>query len=394
MPLYHYQAIESSGKKQSGIMEGQDERDVKNKLRQQGVMVTSIEMKTRFSSRQNIRGDNLLAFTLQLSQLIAAGVPLYDSLMAVEEQYRGEKYHRIILSLCEQIKSGVPLSEAMAQYPDSFDKLYCAMIKAGEQSGALDLILERLAKFLQKREKMKKQIATAMIYPAVLGTFSLLIIGLLLGFVVPAIEGIFADRELNDFTEIVLSISHVLQDYWWLYIPAVVGLIGFSVYKLRSPQGKIWLQKWLIRVPLVKKLVIQASISRFCRTMGTLQSGGLTMIESMRTAREVMGNVILEEEVKQAEEQIVQGSSLSVEFGKSKWMPKLVSRMLSVGEDTGSTEKIFHRIADMFEDELEKALDKIMALTQPVILVLMGTIIGAVMLAILLPLTDVNSFSF
>ncbi|MEM1283215.1 MAG: type II secretion system F family protein [Chlamydiota bacterium] len=394
MPLYNYQAIESSGKKATGIIEGSDEQDVKNKLRQQGVMVIALEEKKRFSSRQNVRGENLLAFTVQLSQLISAGVPLYDSLMAIEEQYRGEKYHRIILSLCEQIKSGVPLSEAMSQYPDSFDKLYCSMVKAGEQVGALDLVLERLVEFLQKRIKIKKQITTAMIYPAVLGTFSLLIIALLLGFVVPAIEGIFAERELNDFTEIVLGVSHVLRDYWWIYLPLLSGLFGFVIYKLRTLQGKLWLQRNLIRIPLIRNLIIQTSISRFCRTMGTLQSGGLTMIDSMQIAREVMGNVVLEEEVKKAEEKIVQGSSLSVELSKSKWIPKLVSRMLSVGEDTGNTEKIFQRIADMYEDELEKALDKVMALTQPVILVIMGTIIGTVMLAILLPLTDVSSFSF
>jgi general secretion pathway protein F len=394
MPLYHYQAIESSGKKSSGIIEGQGENDVKEKLRQQGVMVTSLEEKKRFSSRQNLRGEILLTFTLQLSQLISAGVPLYDSLMAVEEQYRGEKYHRIILSLCEQIKSGVSLSEVMAQYPDSFDKLYCAMIKAGEQVGALDLILERLAEFLQKRMKIKNQITTAMIYPAVLGSFSLLIIALLLGFVVPAIEGIFAERELNNFTAFVLGVSHVLRDYWWIFIPAIVGVIAFAIYKFRTPQGKIWLQRNLIRVPLIRNLIIQTSISRFCRTMGTLQSGGLTMIDSMQIAREVMGNVVLEEDIKKAEEKIVEGSSLSVELKKSKWIPKLVSRMLSVGEDTGNTEKIFQRIADMYENELEKSLDKIMALTQPVILVIMGTIIGAVMLAILLPLTDISSFSF
>ncbi len=394
MPLYNYQAIESSGKKTTGIMEGRNENDVKDKLRQQGVMVISLEQKVRFSSRQNVRGETLLAFSVQLSQLISAGVPLYDSLMAIEEQYRGEKYHRIILSLCEQIKSGVPLSEAMSQYPDSFDKLYCAMIKAGEQVGALDLILERLVEFLQKRMKIKKQITTAMIYPAVLGSFSLLIIALLLGFVVPAIEGIFAERELNNFTEIVLGVSHVLRDYWWAYIPVVLGVFGFVIYRLKTLEGKLWLQKNLIRIPLIRNLIIQTSISRFCRTMGTLQSGGLTMIDSMQIAREVMGNIVLENEIKKAEEKIVEGSSLSVELSQSKWIPKLVSRMLSVGEETGNTEQIFQRIADMYEDELEKSLDKVMALTQPVIMVIMGTIIGAVMLAILLPLTDISSFSF
>lgn len=394
MPLYTYQAIEPSGKKNSGIIEAFDGRDAKQKLRQQGVMVIALEEKTRFSSRQNVRGETLLAFTVQLSQLISAGVPLYDSLIAIEEQYRGEKYHRIIVSLCEQIKSGVPLSQAMAQYPESFDRLYCAMIKAGEQVGALDLILERLVEFLQKRMKIKRQITTAMIYPAILGTFSLLIIALLLGFVVPAIEGIFAERELNKFTEIVLGVSHTLRDYWWVYLPLIGAAIAVLIYQLRTPRGKLWQQRTLIRIPLIRNLIIQTALSRFCRTMGTLQSGGMTMIDSLHIAREVMGNVVLEEEVQKAEDKIVQGSSLSAELGRSKWIPKLASRMFAVGEDTGKMETIFQKVADMYEEQLEKALDKVMALTQPVILVVMGTIIGMVMLAILLPLTDISSFSF
>ncbi len=394
MPLYQYQAIDPAGKKKSGVVEGHNEREVKETLRNQGVMVTQLTEKSGVSSRQNIRGENLLAFTIQLSQLINAGVPLYESLMAMEEQYRDEKFHRVMLSISEQIKAGKPLSEAMAQFPDSFDHLYCAMIKAGESSGALDLVLSRLSEFLQKRNKLKRQIVTALIYPAVLGSFSLLIIALLLGFVVPSIEGIFEGRQLNTFTETVLSVSHVLRDYWWVYIPLFIGLTTYAFIWLRSPNGKIWLQRNLIRVPLLKTLIIQTGISRFSRTMGTLQSGGLTMIESLRIGRDVIGNVVLEEEITKAEEKIIEGSSMSVEFGKSKWIPKMVSRMLSVGEDTGNTELIFNKIADMYEEEIEKSLDRVMALTQPIILVVMGTIIGMVMLAILLPLTDVSSFSF
>lgn len=393
MPLFQYQAILSSGKRTSGVIDGHNERDVREKLRSQGMMVVSLEAKIGGSKRQNLRGENLMTFTIQLSQLIGAGVPLYDSLLAIEEQYREEKYHRVLLSLCEQIKAGRPLSESMAQFPRSFDRLYCAMIKAGESSGALDLVLERLSNYLQKSNKLKTQVVTAMIYPGVLGGFSFLIILLLLGFVVPSIEGIFEGRELNDFTNFVLGVSHFLSDYWWLYLP-LIGLAGtYTFFKLRSPSGRIWLQKNLLRLPIFRTFVIQTAIARFCRTMGTLQTGGLPMIDSLRIAREVMDNVVLEEEMRKAEEKIVEGSSLSVELGRSKWIPKMVPRMLAVGEDTGNTEEIFNRIADMYEEELEKSLDRVMALMQPLILVLMGVVIGTILLAILLPLTDASSFT-
>ena len=315
-------------------------------------------------------------------------------MVAIEEQYREEYFHRIILSICDQIKAGTSLSEAsMSGYPESFDKLYCSMIRAGESAGALNIVLEKLAQLLTKRNKMKKQISTALIYPAILGSFSLLIIGLLLGFVVPSIEGIFQGRQLNGLTQFVLSTSHFARDWWWVYIPVIIATIIYLYFKIRSPAGRIFMQKNLLKVPLVKTLLVQASVARFCRTMGTLQTGGLPMIDSLRNAREVMGNVVLESEVKKAEDKIVEGSSLSAEFIRSKWIPSMVSRMIAVGEDSGALVVMLNKIADMYEEEVEKTLERLMALAQPVILIFMGAIIGCVLMAILLPMTDISTLS-
>lgn len=393
MPLYQYQALDQQGKKRTGFIEALDEKEAKGKLRDQGLMVSSMTTKASVSSKQNLVGDTLLSFTLQLSQLINAGVPLYQSLSAMEEQYRGESYHRVILSLCDQIKAGRQLSEALASFPQSFDSLYCSMVAAGESAGALDIVLDKLSLLLDKQNKLKRQLTTAMIYPGVLACFSLLIIGLLVGFVVPSIEGIFADKELNTFTQAVLSTSSFIRSYWWIYAPIIL-LGGFIAYRyLRSPQGKIWLQKNLLKVPLIKTLLIQTAVARFCRTMATLQTGGLTMIDSLRLARKVIGNVVLEGEIEAAENKIVEGSSLSAELIQSQRFPKMVSRMLAVGEESGSTVVMLNKIADSYEEEIEKTLDRVMALAQPVILIFMGSIIGIMLLAILLPMTDFSSFA-
>lgn len=393
MPLYQYQALDLKGKRQKGLIEAQNERDAKEKLREQGVMVSNLQPKTAVSSRQNLKGENLLTFTMQLAQLLSAGIPLYESLIALEEQYRQESFHRIILSLSELVKAGTPLSAAMANYPDSFDKLYCSMISAGEAVGALDKVLEKLQHLIAKQQKLKKQMTNALIYPAILGTFSLLIIALLLGFVVPSIEGIFADRELNTFTEVVLSFSHFFRNYWWIYLPCLVGLGVFSYLKLKTPQAKKWIEKKLLHVPLVKTLLIQAAMARFCRTMATLQLGGMTMIDSLRASRGVLHNAVIEEVIKNAEVKIIEGSSLSAELGKSPLIPQLVSRMLAVGEDSGTTLTMLNKIADIYEDEVEKSLDRVMSLAQPVILIFMGTLIGLVLMAVLLPLTDIGSIT-
>lgn len=393
MPLFQYRALDSQGKSKSGLIEAQDERDAKAKLREMGVMVISVGVKTGVSSRQNLKGENLLTFTHQLSQLVNAGIPLYESLVAIEEQCRTEPYHRIVLSLCEQIKAGSSLSQAMSQYPDSFNKLYCSMIMAGESVGVLNIVLDKLTLLLARQNKLKGEITTALVYPAVLACFSLLIIVMLLTFVVPSIEGIFAERKLNGFTDFVLTVSRFFRRYWWLYIPVIAGIITYLVFKIRSPAGKLWMERNLLKVPVIRTLMVQTAVARFCRTMGTLQQGGLPMIESLRISRDVMRNVVLEEDVKKAEGRIIEGSSLGTELGKSKWFPALVSRMLAVGEDSGSTVAMLNTIADIYEGEVEKSLSRVMALAQPVILIFMGTIIGAVLLAILLPLTDVSSLS-
>lgn len=393
MPLYHFNALDSQGKKRKGLLEAHSEKEAKDKLREQNLMIVKLSLKVNLTSRQNLRGDHLLTFTIQLFQMLNAGIPLYEALVAIEEQYRNEPYHRILLSLCEQIKSGTSLSDAMANFPESFGKLYRAMVSAGEAVGALDVVLERLSQLLAKQNKLKKQITTAMIYPGVLSAFSLLIIFLLLGFVVPSIEGIFADRQLNGFTQFVLNVSHFFRDYWWIYLPLMGLLLTYIVYQARSPKGRQWIECYFLKIPLIRTLMIQTAMARFCRTMGTMQQGGLTMIDSLHIAREVMHNIVLEDEVKKAENKIIEGSSLSAEFAKSKLIPMMVSRMLAVGEDSGSTVAMLHKIAEIYEEELEKTLDRLMTLAQPVILIAMGAMIGFIMLGILLPLTDVSAFS-
>lgn len=393
MPLFTYRAIDQKGKKKSGLIDAHSERDARLRLREQKVMVISLELKKGASSRENITGGQLHAFTVQLSQLVNAGVPIFESLIALEEQYRAEKFQRVLLSLCEQIKAGKSLSAAMGDFPGSFDHLYCSMIRAGESSGSLGVVLERLAELLAKRQKLRKEIMTAMIYPGILAGFCFVLIIVLLGFVVPMIEGIFQGRDLNAFTNFVMGLSHAFRKWWWVYLPVLLVLSLWAFLRLRTPDGVRWLERQLLKLPVVKTLMIQAAIARFSRTMSTLLKGGMTMIDSLTIARGVMQNATLEEEIRQAEAKIVEGSAFSKELSKSEWIPQMVTRMLAVGEDSGTIVVMLNKIADMYEENLEKTLDRLMALAQPVILIFMGFVIGAVLLAILLPLADMSSFA-
>lgn len=393
MPLYSYQYISPQGKKQQASLEAQDERSARDLLRSQGILIVKIEKKEGLSRRQNLKESDLLTFSLQLAQLVEAKVPLYDSLMTIESQYRGERCHRILLSLCEALKSGSSLSEAMSQFPKSFDSLYVSLIKSGEQSGSIDAVLRRITQFLKRRAKLKRQLSTAMIYPAILGGFACLILIMLLTFVIPSIEAIFEGRQLNQFTEFVLKASHFLQDYWWLLFPSLAGIGFFTFKQLETPKGKEWKDRLILKLPLLRTLAIKSAYARFSETMATLLMGGLPMIEALRLSEKVMNNSILEAEVKLSQEGIIMGSYLSREFSKSQYVPPLVPKMLAVGEETGSIGPIFVKIAEMYEDDVEKTIDKLMALMQPGILIIMGGIIGAIIMAILLPLMDMTSFT-
>ncbi len=393
MTIYKFHALDSKGQKQQGVIEANNEPEAKDRLRAQGLMVTSLTVRRGMSRKENLTNETLMLFTIQMAQLINAGVPLYETLMAMEETYRGQAPHRIIQSLANQVKSGTPLSQAMAAFPDSFGDLYRGMVAAGEAAGAMGVVLQRLSEWIEKRQVLRGQIQTAMIYPAVLASFSLLVIAMLLGFVVPSIQGIFEGRELNRFTRIVLEASFFFRSYWWLYIPACALCVSSLVYFFRSRQGRIWLQKATTKLPFIRTLTVQAALARFCRTLGTLQEGGLPLIESLRISRETMGNVVLEKVISDAEERILAGSTLSRELIKADIIPPMVSRMLAVGEESGTAVSMLKRIADMYEGELEKSLENIVSFAQPVILMFMGGIIGMVMVAILLPLTDVASLT-
>ncbi len=393
MAVFHYQAIDSKGKKLKGFIEAQNSAEAKQKLREQGVMVTSLGSNSETKNRQRLNPEQLLSFTTLFSQLIGAKLPLYESLMAIEEQVRREPYHRIILSLSEQVRSGSTLSDAMKNFPDSFNKLYVSMVSAGEASGALESILNRLTLFLTKQEKIKKQIANALIYPAILATFAFAVIILLMGFVVPSIEGVFEGRTLNGYTEAVLGLSRFFRTNWILILSFLTLLIGAVYYYFSREKGKMLLESILMKTPLIKTLMIEAALVRFSRTLSTLLDGGLPLIEGLKLSRGVMQNRAMEEEVARAEKRILEGGRLQDELKRSRYIPQMAVRMISVGEESGLLSEMLKKVADMYEDDLEKTIEKTMSLAQPAILIVMGAIIGMVLLAILLPMTDISSLT-
>ncbi len=391
MALYHYRHLDAQGRKRSGSIDAVSESEARGKLHEQGVLVTEMGTRKGWFSLKALKGVDLMSFTLQLSQLLKAGIPLYEALVALEEQAQSEKFHPILLSLCDQIKAGKSLSETMKSFPTSFDTQYTAMVAAGEASATLGAVLEQQAQHLKRRLKVQKQLATALIYPAILGCFAVGIIALLMGFVVPSMEMIFDGRNMNPLTSAVLTLSKAITGYWKLYLPLTAAAVTWAFFKLRSHQGKQWLERMVLRIPFLRTLATKAAVARFSRTMSTLQDGGVNMIDSLRIARKVMKNAALEEAVEAAEGKVIEGLSLSSQLATSNLIPKLVPRMLAVGEDSGNTTYMFAQIASLYEEDLERSLTRLTALAQPIILLIMGVLVGIVMLSVLLPLTDISS---
>lgn len=391
MPHFTYSGFQQGGKKIAGSVEADSLGTAKNILRAQGVMIVSLEPASARASRGALKGDDLATFTALLAQLIDAGVPLFDALSALEEQYRGEKSHAVIASLCEQIKAGRSLSEALAAFPNSFDSLYCSMVASGEASGSLKEVLDELASHQDKQQKLKSDLSAALIYPAVLLSFATLAVFLLLFFVVPSIEELFEGRELNGFTLFVVGSSHFLRDHGLLLIGMIAVAVGGSIYYLRTPKGKLFFQKMQLKLPIMRTVKLKIALGRFCRTLATLLQGGVPLVEALRIARGVVNHLTLQEELRHMEERVTQGAHLSDELLRSKTVPKLLARMAVVGEQSGTLATMFRRIASLYERELEKGIQQTLSLLQPLILVFMGVLIGGIMLAILLPLTNVGN---
>jgi general secretion pathway protein F len=391
MALYTYQAFTKDGKKTNGSIEASSLQEAKEKIRGMHLLLSQLAPQKKASKKQQLSHDGLLIFTSQLSQLLSSQIPLYESLVALEEQSRGEPYHPVILGLTERIKRGNSLSSAMLDFTDSFPPLYRALIGAGEAIGNMALTLQRLNDFLTHQGKIRKQLVSALIYPALLLVLLIFAASVLAGFVIPSLESLFEDKQVPAFTQMVFSASRFLREWGLLLLVSVVSLIVFIYYRLKRPATKETVQRTLLKIPLIGRYVILSSLSRFAKTLSTLLEGGLPLTNSLAFARESLSNARLNEIMKRVECRIIEGISLSQELSRYPEIPSLFTRMISIGEESGKLAGMLGQIAGLYEEETDRSLQRLVQLAQPILLLLMGSLIGGVLLSILLPLSSFGS---
>ncbi len=390
MPLFRYEAFNESGKRIIGVIDADSLLLAKERLLKQQVMLIDLAMQEK--KEISLDRSLLLSFTRELAQLLEAGLPLYESLLTIEEKYRHHKCHALFLDLCDRLKCGASLSSSLARYPKSFNEIYLSLVKAGEGSGTLASVFEELATLIARQQKLRKQLISALTYPAILFSFCLLVTMGLLLFVIPSMQELFEGRSLHPMTQFVLSLSRILKTHGFLILLFLSSFVAGVVLLFRSRKGKMYLQHLSLKIPFVNDLLLRSALTRFCGCCGLLIEGGVPLLDALNLSRKTMKLDLLEEVIEKAEKKIVEGRALSAELKDSPLVPSLVVRMLSIAEETGRMGPIFLKLSEIYDEELEKNLMQLSTFLQPALLLTLGAIVGLVVLSILLPLTDVSSF--
>ena len=392
MGFYKFTAISACGQKITGVIDGESVLQVQQKLLQRQLNVVSLKNYSQNAKPLQMNKKQLLSFTLEMTRLLQAGLPIYETLAALEEKHRGQKYHPLLIDLSENIRSGKTLSQGICKHNQIFDLLYVSMVANAEKTGKLEECLHTIANLLQRQIQLKKQIVSALLYPSLLASFCLVIMSCLLFYVVPSLKELFDGKDLHPLTKFVFSLSDFALNHRWILLAGlfVVGCCIFGF--VTSGYGRLTAKKWVVKIPFLKKILAKIAIVRFCRASSALIDGGLTAVVAFKEAKFVMDHPVLENIILEAEVRISHGEFIHSCFENQSLIPPLVPRMLAIAEQSGKLSFMLGQIADIYEEEIQTFFLRFTSLVQPCLLLLLAVIIGFVLLAVLLPLTDVSSF--
>ncbi len=403
MPVYHYKGITAQGKKVSGVQDGEGLKAVKAKLKKDGVIV--LEIREGSGGRAARRGSapitlgarvrltDLANATRQLATLLSSGLPLMDSLSVLVEQEESAGLKAALSSVRDSVREGASLAEALRENPKAFSSLYTNMVSAGETSGTLEITLDRLSDFLDDQVRFRGKVSAALAYPAFMTVVGMGMLFFVFSYVMPRVVGMFQDmkQQLPLITVMLLGLVHFLSTFWWLLLLLAVG----AAYLLRryaaTPKGREVLDGQLLRLPAFGTLIRMIAVSRFTRTLGTLLESGVPTLTALDIVQNVVGNSVLADAVRKARENVREGESIADPLRRSGLFPPVVVQMVSVGERSGELEKMLLKISDSFDRTVETRITGLMALMEPVIILVMGLMIGFVVVAIMLPLLEMSS---
>lgn len=408
MPTFTYEAMDNTGLEVKDTIEAGSEAEAQSKIRDKGFFVTKIQEKTQSKTKKKtkvtnktdggkkkktfalgkVKGKQLCTFTRQLSVLQDAGLPILRSLRILEGQSKPGPLKNSLIGVIEDVESGNTLSEAMARQPKAFDNLYVNMVKAGEAGGALELILQRLAEFKEKAQSLKRKVQGAMIYPVAVMSVATLIVSFIMYFIIPKFKEIFEDFdvELPAVTEALIGMSDAVVNYWFLgpIIPIVLWLLVKIIRKNKT--GKFVLDWITLKIPLLGAIVQKATTARISRTLGTLIASGVPILEALTIARDTAGNMVFKKAFNHIYAAIREGESMAVPLRETRIVDDIVVNMVDVGEETGALDVMLYKVADVYEEEVEVLVEGLINMLEPLMVVVLGLIVGFIVIALFMPL--------
>jgi len=345
-------------------------------------------IKIPFFKREKVRLKDLAIYSRQLSVLIDAELPLMQSLNILAEQTRNKYFKRVIQSIREDVEAGSTLNQAKRKFPKAFDDLYCNLIASGEQSGSLDIMLRRLAEYNEKIVKLRSKVKQAMIYPVAILSFAVLVSIFLLWKVIPVFATIFIEMgaELPFLTSMIVSASNFVQKYILLMFLGLVAIVLFLRYYRKTPSGRQLFDRLALKIPLFGGLLRKVGVSRITRTLATLISGGVPMLESLRITSSTAGNVLIEQAILDARKAVSEGQSLTESLKNSGQFPFMLTQMVSVGETTGTLDEMLTKLADFYDDEVDTAVSSLLSVLEPIMLIFVGGLVGGLIISMYLPI--------
>jgi type IV pilus assembly protein PilC len=426
MPRFTYIALDSRGQESTGLVEAASTNDAIGQLRQAGYFPTSVyeegraggpngkaarnaakakpvaapkakglRMEITLFQRKKVKPKTLMIFTRQLATLVDSGLPLLRGLNVLARQERDSVLKKTVNQLADGVQSGGTFSESLAQHPQIFNNLYVNMVKAGEVGGVLELVLGRLAEFQEKAAKIKGKVLSAMVYPIIVLTLACAIMGFLLVFIVPKFEQIFhdmlGDKPLPIVTQFVIGASRFVQSHWLVLLGGFIALIAGYKFVNRTERGRSVIDRIKLRMPLFGDVIRKTAISRFSRTLGTLVTSGVPILQALNITRETAGNSVIANAITKVHDSVKEGESIVQPLEASGAFPPMVVSMIDVGEETGQLPEMLLKIADVYDEEVDNSVVAMTAALEPIMIVLLALIVGTIVIALFMPLISIIS---
>ncbi|HVX24339.1 MAG TPA: type II secretion system F family protein [Candidatus Saccharimonadales bacterium] len=407
--LFNYTATTKDGKTISGSVEAANKSALLTLLHKQGVRPVLIEAAKKgqggnlFGSAKKVKLQELVIFTRQLSTMISAGVPLAKSLSALQNDSENPYFREVLATISKDVESGKPLSQAFGRYPKVFSEVYTNMVQAGEEGGILDDILKRLALQVEQDASIRKRIKSAMMYPIVILSVTIVAFFGVMLFIVPKIAGLIKsldgpNAQLPVYTQVLLNLSGFCVHSTIikpipnlvLILAVLVGAVIYGLRYIRTPEGKFHFHALLLRIPVVKTVVLKIAIARFSRTFASLMGAGVNVLDALSVTGAALGNKVIEAELKAAATEVKNGKQLSEPLGRSKYFPPIVSQMLLVGEETGQIDTVLVKIADFYEEEVGVLIDGLAAIIEPIMIIFLGAGVGLIAASVMGPIANIS----